>query len=299
MRAEAIPLRPLTLAERLDAAVELLRRNAVGLISVGAVLALVEQGLLYPLRRLADVSPPFYFDIYLRHLGAYWLLLATGLGTEAAIIAVLGGLAARAAVPALTGRGLGGVVGSRGGLGGAVGSRAGTAPRWLAGRGSRTGPLILVALLVGVGAALTSAAGFVPWFAWYLFTGLAAPALIIERRNPLNALGRSFVMVSRGSLRPGGNRLLGYLAWFFIRLALAIGGVQALLFITQLDGRGWLYAASITAWVAVNTIAYAVLGCLDAVLHLENRMRVEGLDIALTRALRRGAPTDRILVGER
>ena len=33
--------------------------------------------------------------------------------------------------------------------------------------------------------------------------------------------------------------------------------------------------ASGAAWAAANAIAYAVLGCLDAVLHLENRMRVE------------------------
>jgi hypothetical protein len=279
VRGDVIPLRPLTLAERLDAAVELLRRNAVGLLSVSAVLAVLEQGLLFPLRRLAGVAPPFYVDIYLHHLGAYWLLVATGLGTEAAIIAMLGGLAARAAVPALTG--------------------GPAAPRWLGGRGSRLGALVLLALVVGAGAALTAAAGLVPWFAWYVFTGLAAPALIVERRAPFGAVGRSFVMVGRGHLRPGGNRLLGYLAWFFIRLALAIGGVQALLFVAGLRGSGWLYAASVTAWVVVNTIAYAVLACLDAVLHLENRMRVEGLDIALTRALRRGAPTARILVGDR
>jgi hypothetical protein len=282
MRGEVIPLRPLTLAERLDAAVELLRRNALGLLCAAAVLAVVEQALLYPLRALADVSPPWYFDPYLHHPGFYWLLVATGFGTESAIITVLGGVAARVAVPALTGQG--------------------TAPKWPVGRAARLGGLAVLALVIGLGGLLTAAAGLLPWIFWYMFTGLAGPSLVIERRGPFAALGHGIVMVHRGGWRPAGNRLLGYLAWYFIRLALAFGGVAALLFVARLyevPGRAWVYAASITAWVIVNTVAYAVLGCFDAVLHLENRMRVEGLDIALARTLRRGAPADRILVGGR
>jgi hypothetical protein len=282
LRGEVIPLRPLTLAERLDAAVELLRRNAFGLLCAAAVLAVLEQALLYPLRSLADVSPPWYLDPYLHHPGAFWLLIAAGFGTESAIVTVLGGLAGRVAVPALTGEG--------------------TAPKWPVGRGARLGPLAVLALVVGLAGILTAAAGLFPWIFWYMFTGLAAPALVIERRTPFAALGHGIVMVHRGGWRPAGNRLLGYLAWYFIRLALAFGGMWALLFVAtfyEVPGRAWVYAASVTAWVVVNTIAYSVLGCFDAVLHLENRMRVEGLDIALTRTLRRGAPTERILVGGR
>jgi hypothetical protein len=277
-----IPLRPLTLAERLDAAVELLRRNALGLLCAAAVLAVLEQGLLYPLQSLADARPPWYLDPYLDHLGYFWLLIAVGLGTESAIVTVMGGLAGRVAVPALTGEG--------------------TAPKWPVGRDARLGGLAVLALVVGLGAVLTAAAGLLPWIFWYMFTGLAAPALVIERRGPLGALGHGFVMVHRGAWRPAGNRLLGYLAWFFIRLALAFGGMAALLYVAtfyQVPGRAWVYAASITAWVVVNSVTYAVLGCFDAVLHLENRMRVEGLDIALGRTLRRGAPGGRVLAGGR
>ncbi len=104
-------------------------------------------------------------------------------------------------------------------------------------------------------------------------------------------------MVARGRLRPGGIRLLGYLAWYSIRLALAVGGMAALRLIVHLPGETWATLASMAGWVIVNTVAYAVLGCLDAVLHLENRMRVEGLDLALGRALRRGVPPGRILAG--
>lgn len=277
MRDEVIiPLRPLTMAELLDSALELLRRNARGLLAASAILAAIEQLLLYPVRAVAGAVPPYY-DPFEDRLGAVWLVLAVGLGTETAVIALLGGLAARAAVPALVG--------------------GDPAPRWLAGRGSRLGALLVLATLVGAGAALTAAAGLVPWFFWYLFTGLAAPALVIDRLGPVTALGRSFVMVGRGRWRPGGIRLLGYLAWYAIRLALAAGGTAALQLIVHLPGRTWSMLVTMAAWTIVNTVAYAVLGCLDAVLHVENRMRVEGLDLALGRALRRGVPPDRILAG--
>ena len=159
--------------------------------------------------------------------------------------------------------------------------------------------LTVLAVVVALGGALTAAAGFLPWIIWYVFTGLAAPALVIERRGPLSALGRSFALVGRGGLRPGAIRLLGYLAWWTIRLALAAGGYAALQLTGQLSGGVALRLAGVLAWVLVDTVAYAVLGCLDAVLHLETRMRVEGLDLALSRAARRGIPAEQILVGRR
>ncbi len=272
MRGEVVPLRPLTLAEILDAAVELLRRNASRLLLVSGVLAIVEQALLYPLRSLASVTPPLYWPS-LDRLGPYWLLVAAGFGTEVGILAVLGGLAARAAVPAL-------------------GHRVAPVRR-------RIGALSVLAVLVAVAGTLTAAAGFLPWIFWYVFTGLAAPALVIEGRGPFSALGRSFALVGRGGMRPGFIRLLGYLAWWTIRLALAAGGEAALQLTGQLSSGFALRLAGLIAWTLVNTVAYAALGCLDAVLHLENRMRVEGLDLALGRAARRGAPVDQILAGYR
>lgn len=270
MRGEVIPLRPLTLSEILDAAVELLRRNATRLLATSAGLSLAEGLLLYPFQVLAGVTAPWYFP-HQNRLGQYWLLFATGLGTELAVIAVLGGLAARAAVPAL------GVVVAR-------------HPR-------QVGGMTVLAVVVGLAGTLTAAAGFLPWIVWYVFSGLAAPILVMERRSPLAALGRSFALVGRGGLRPGAIRLLGYLAWWAIRLALAAGGAAVLQLTGQVSSRLALGVAGLIAWVVVNTVAYAVLGCLDAVLHLENRMRVEGLDLALGRALRRGLPAEQILVG--
>ncbi|HKT04493.1 MAG TPA: hypothetical protein VJT31_33675, partial [Rugosimonospora sp.] len=97
-----LPLRPLTLGELLDAGVTLLRRHAGTLLLTGAALAVAEQAALYPIRRVALLSPE-YWAVDQDHLGAYWLLLAAGLGSEAMIIALLGGLAAPAALAALVG----------------------------------------------------------------------------------------------------------------------------------------------------------------------------------------------------
>jgi hypothetical protein len=289
---ERFPLRLLTIGELLDAAINLLRRNALGLLALGAGLAAIEQLLLYPLRRAAAMTPPWYFPPYLDRLGWYWLLLAAGLGTEAAAIALLGGQAARAAVADL----------------------ADVPPR-------RIGAQLVLALVTGVGAALTAAAAWLPWIFWFMFTGLGPPALAVDRRavptrptgpgqpaglgqpagpgavrllaiGPLAAFGRGMALVARGGWRPGGIRLLGYLAWWTIRLALGVGTIALLSLAVDVHNSGWAYLASGVAWAIVNAVAYAALGCLDAVVHLENRMRVEGLDIAVTRALRRGEPAE-------
>jgi hypothetical protein len=51
------------------------------------------------------------------------------------------------------------------------------------------------------------------------------------------------------------------------------------------------------AYLLANALAYPMLACLDAVLHLEARMRTEGLDIALRRSLHLGTDPTPVLVG--
>ena len=299
--AEALPLRPLTVGEVLDAATNLLRRYAVPLLSSSLVLATLEQLLLYPLRRAAGVVPPWYYPP--DRFGAYWLLLAAGLGTEGIILTLLGGLAARAALADLLGR----------------------APGRLLSGAARPGALLALAVLIGLASFLGAAGGLLPWLLWYLLTTLAAPALLIDRwtlpgrpgipppgasappgpfapLGPFAAIGRSIGLVSRSGWRPGRIRLLGYLAWLVIRLALGAGTWSL---VTAILGNyypqygeaipGWAWPAAMATWTLVNTVAYAALGCLDAVLHLETRMRVEGLDLALSRALRTDRPTESAL----
>ncbi|MFD0823756.1 hypothetical protein ACFQ0D_36770, partial [Micromonospora zhanjiangensis] len=145
---------------------------------------------------------------------------------------------------------------------------------------------VVLAVLYGV------AAGTVlGWPVAYLLFGLAMPALVIDRVGPVAALGRSVRLCTRSGLRAGGIRLLGYLAWLFIRLATGIGGWVALRLLID-TGVAWRdHLVTGLAWLMINAIAYPVLGCLDTVLHLEARMRSEGLDITLRRAVRHGVST--------
>jgi hypothetical protein len=56
--------------------------------------------------------------------------------------------------------------------------------------------------------------------------------------------------------------------------------------------KAWPGIAFTVAWVVVNTVAYAMLACFDAVLYLDTRVRTEGLDIAVARTLRQGRPVE-------
>jgi hypothetical protein len=267
-----LPLRPLTFGELLDAAVLLLRGNAKVFLLVAAILAAGEQVLLYPLRIAAGIRPPFGLP-YSDRLGEYWLMLGVGLGTEVAIIALVGGLTARAAGPAL-----GGV---------RLSSRELLDPN-----GGRFLAVAVVALVVGTIATVAALAGLLPWIFAYGLLGFTVPAVVIDRVSPGRALLRSIGLAGRGGMRAGWIRLGGYLGWFFVRLALNLGGLALVrLFLGDVH-QTWVMYLQIAALAAVNAVAYAMLASLDAVLHLENRMRCEGLDIVLSRARHRGRPME-------
>ncbi|MEV4758451.1 hypothetical protein AB0J86_25565 [Micromonospora sp. NPDC049559] len=254
----------MTVGELLDAAMALLRTRAAPLLGWGFLVALLEQVVLFPLRQLADVVN-VVFPAEDRW-GWFWLLLVTGFATEAACIALLGGLSSAAAPRAL------------------LGPAAPLRPA----RPLATGVVAVVAALV-CGLAAVSV---VAWPIAYALLGLAVPAVVLDRLDPGRALLRSIGLVVRSGLRAGGIRLLGYTSWLLIRLATGIGSYAALgLFVdTGVAWRDHLVLG--LAWLAVNAVAYPVLACLDTVLHLETRMRNEGLDIALRRATSRGVSAE-------
>lgn len=287
-QAGALPLRPLTTGELLDAAAVLLRSRGLRLLGLGALLALSEQAILFPLRRLADVDITYFPDE--SGLFAFAFVIIAGLAMEAFCIAVLGGVAATQAPGAM------------------LGTSAPARPR------SRIGPVIAVGVVAAMacgatgwsflvlpvplqvfGLVLAFLATALVWPIAYGLLGLAAPAAVIDQLAPVRALGRSLRLASRSFMRAGWIRVLGYLAWLFIRVGLGYATVAIV---------GLVYSSpSNTAdnvimgliFVGVNALAYTMLGCLDVVLHLEARMRFEGLDIALRRSVRRGVATDAAL----
>jgi hypothetical protein len=259
-----VPLRPMTLGELLDAAVALLRQRALPLLTVAAALAVAEQALLGPLRDSVGATPPFYGP---GGGEGWWLMAAVGFATEAAVITVLGGFAAAAAVPALLGR---------------------TVSHRQVWRRARPGAMVPAAVLVGAVAGVAALCGFVPWLAAYGLLGLVAPALVIDRtRGVFGALRRSVELSGRSGLRAARIRLVGYLTWFAVRFALGAGwtAVASPLTGERPDWQPWVVAM---AWLLANTLAYPALACLDAVVLLETRIRTEGLDIAVNRSRSRG-----------
>ncbi|GHJ10024.1 hypothetical protein TPA0907_43910 [Micromonospora humidisoli] len=257
-----LPRRPLTVGELLDSAVLLLRAQGRVLIPLGVLLAAGEQLLLYPLRRLADALPPVWWSDN-GVFPLWWQLLAVGAATEAVLVLLLGNPAARAAGAALLGR------------------RA-TVAELLRPAGARWGVTLLLAPAVGL-LMLTAALLGPAWLVGYGLLGSVAAAVVLDRVPGVSAVPRAARVAVRG--RAAAVRLLGYLGWWVLRVGLALGlffGVESL-HLVDLADPDLRVAAAMLAFGTVNSVAYPALACLDAVIHLDTRMRTEGLDIQLAR----------------
>ncbi|MEU8263754.1 hypothetical protein AB0C02_24400 [Micromonospora sp. NPDC048999] len=257
----------MTVGELLDAATTLLRTRVRLLLGVGFLVALLEQVVLFPLRQAADVT--YLVFPHEDRWGWYALLLLVGFGTEMAGIAVLGAFTSGAGPRALLGA---------------------AAPA----RPVPVGRAALLALTIGLFATVAGAT-VVAGPVVFLLLGLVMPALVIDRLGPGRALLRSMSLSVRRVLRAGWIRLLGYLSWLFIRLATGIAGWAALGLFLDTGTAERDHLATGAAWLLVNTLAYPTLACLDTVLHLDLRMRTEGLDLGLRRALSRRVSCDAAL----
>jgi hypothetical protein len=257
----------------LDAAVQLVRIHGRTLLPVAAVLAIVEQAVLWPLREAMGV-PLIGGSAGIADLGPYWLVLGIGAGLEALIIIGLGPIAGQAAAADLT--------------------HTPTRTRDLLAAGARRfgalaviGPVVLI--LVTVSALLGPL-----WLVGYALFGLAGVALTIERRGPFSALGRAAALSVRGGMRATRVRILGYISWLLLRFGFFLGlGAAADFLLLGRQAAGWLLVVGL---VLANTTAYATLAALDAAALLEVRIRSEALDLWLSRAAEHGALTTEALV---
>ena len=264
-----IPLRPMTLGELLDAAMALLRRRALPLLSVAAVLAGLEQLALAPLRSWGHMTPSWYGPTE-DDLFAWWITVAAGFGFELVILTLLGAMAGAAAGPAMLGTEL--------------------RHRRLF---RRFGIAIPLALLLGLVGAMGALLFLVPWMVFFGFFAMTGAALTNDRaRNPL---GRSAVLAGRGLARGFWVLTVAYLTWSAVRIALGAGWIELVSQATgyEPDGQTWLVPLARTL---ANAVAYAALACLSAVLLLEVRVRTEGLDILISRTRSRGGDPGASLV---
>lgn len=277
-RPAALPRRPLTIGELLDAAVQLVRSRALIIFPLAAAFAILEQAILFPLRRWlgVDFLDGFQGEFW-DTVGALWLVATIGFGLEAFIITTLGAWTGRAAAEDLVGAEPSGARLLR--------------PRW-----REVGSLSIAAPVTAVLSTLGGLLGPL-WVLGYGLFGLAGAAIGMERRGPFGALGRAAGLTFRNGMRVTWVRVLGYSAWLVLRLGFFVG-VAALFDYIPLDavGRFWVTTAG---FVVANSAAYLFLAALDAVTLAETRFRNEGLDIWLSRAERHAPLTPQALAVSR
>lgn len=271
-RQAALPRRPLTIGELLDAALQLARGRAALLLLPAAVFAIAEQAVLYPVREALGVDLINGFDNgFWGSVGELWLVVAFGFGLEAFIITNLGPWAGRIAAADLTGD-----------------PKTAKPPGIAQMLGASLGGVV-AAVCVCLGALVGPV-----WILGYAFVGVAGAVIGLERRGPFGALSRAASLAFRGGMRVTWARSLGYLAWLLLRLGFLLG-VLSLFQYFSVDNVGAFWILTVGLAIA-NTVAYTYLAALDAAAVVESRFRIEGLDIWLSRAERHGPLTPDSLV---
>lgn len=278
-----LPLRPLNFGEVLDGAVDLLRTHAKIVFSASVVVAVIAQlvTLAFTLPFMGEINgltsldpdtvAPGQFEQQL--LASYFALFGGSLAgefTRILGIALMSGFLA--------------VVVGRDVLGQPVTGRA----VWQEFK-PRLVPLLGVSLLftVMVGAGLVLC--FLPGVALWVMFALAAPALALERCGTRRSLARSMELLkNNGWVRVLGVMALSYLVVRIVEQVImlpfaAVGVLNAVL----RDAPEVVTAFTLLISAAGGVIALAVTTPLHAgvtaILYVDRRTRLEGLDIDLRR----------------
>jgi hypothetical protein len=259
-RPRPAPIRPLGVAEILDGAVRLVRRNARAVLTISVPFAVVRAGMVAVLRYAA-----------LQSSGASTLVLLGGLLVAAAVGTVLTGMLAPLFSSDLLGLPL----------------SAGESVRRV---GRKVWPLCVLALIVtvveGAGLVALGVGGIWLWGAW----AVAAPALVLERTGVRAALGRSQRLVARTFWRVWGVRALGWVLTSVLGLFVTLPFQALAAYLTDsnpFDASGAVSDAGLyVAILAVGSLVSAALlapitAAVDVLLYTDLRMRKEGMDIVL------------------
>jgi hypothetical protein len=258
--SSAAPLRPLGLAELLDGAVRLARRNARSVLIVSVPYAVVVSAatalLQYSTIRSEDAAA-------VAAIGT--LLLAISLGTV--LTAFL--------APLYSGDLLG---------------RPSTIGESLRRSGRRVLPLLVLgfvlAICEGAGLVACVVGGAWLWGVW----AVAAPAFALEGVGIRAALGRSVALVRRSFWRVWGIRALGWLLTYvltqlillpFAVLALWGSGVDPLSRSGDAANAGIYVLIAAGGQLIAAALLAPVTAAIDVLLYTDLRMRREGMDIVL------------------
>jgi hypothetical protein len=259
-RPRPAPIRPLGVAEILDEAVRLVRRNLRAVLVVSVPFAIVQAGLA-ALLQYATIDPTNVATVGV--LGT--LLVGLALGT------VLTGLLAPLFSIDL------------------LGTRI-SARESVQRVGRRIWALILLAVVVtvaeGAGLVALVVGGVWLWGLW----AVAAPALVLEGTGMRDALSRSLRLVRGTFWRAWGIRALGWLLVTVLRLFIGLPFEALAAWVTGSDLLGNNPSISSPAvYVAIVAVGAVVSGALltpisaaiDVLLYTDLRMRKEGMDIVL------------------
>jgi hypothetical protein len=258
--AGCVPLRPLGLADILDGAVRVVRRNPRVMLGLSVLFA-VARGLVVTGLELAGVSSVANLELLGSVVGALLGAVLTGMLTLVVTQDVLGERLDLAAVWArVRGR------------------------TWaLVGLSIVTGLLEYLGLFVLVGVWL--------WGIW----AVAVPALMVERTTIRRALGRSYTLVNGMFWRVWGIRALGWLMLTVIGLVVIVPfdliglALDSSSLSNVFNGDGIPLALLIVQGVGAvlsTTVTAPVRAAIDALLYVDLRTRREALDITVQLAMR-------------
>jgi hypothetical protein len=284
----AVPLRPLAMGEILDGAMSLLHRFPAATLGLGAAVMTVQLALTVPVQFLTQ---GFTFSLISRDTtggaGLDPVLALLGVALSTTLLAVIAS-ACTGVVSGLTAA----VVGDA-----ALGHPVAPRSVWTQVR-TRMWPLIGLALLVavagGIGQLLLLAG-------WVFLTGVLAvaiPAVVLERAGVIRAIRRSWDLTIGDFFRVLGIRLLALFVGWVLQTLVGLPFLLASLVVTfdgsggQVPGDGQLLAGVVLAGLgtfAGSVVSAPFLGCVDALLYTDRRMRAEGLDIEIGQRVRRAA----------
>ncbi|KDN19395.1 membrane protein [Amycolatopsis rifamycinica] len=282
-----IALRPLNIGDILDGAITAIRRHALLVLGIGAVVAVITAALTFVLQKylLTDLKGfattvelgPAATDEELRNalfgtFGDLFVVLISSTLLSTFLLTVTTGLMAAVMGRAALGREVTFGIAWRE-----------VQPRLL----PLLGVAFVYALLSTIGVMLCIIPGVLAWVFW----ALAAPALVLERGTFREAFARSVKLVGGAFWRVLGVLLLARIIESFfeniIQLPFTVGtGVFSQMFtpgkVTVPSTGDLLLAAA--GQIIAGTVAIPFVALVTVIVYLDQRMRREGMDIELARA---------------
>lgn len=276
-----IPLRPLSVGEILDGAVQTMRRHPALVFGVSAIVAVVAGALdlassywfLSDLPDPGQLGPAATQEEQMRFLSETFGRLLATLGVTLVISLLIRTFLA-GFITVVVGK--------------AVLGRPATLRESLTELRPRLLPLLGLTVLVTIIVAVASVFLIIPGIWLWAMLNLAAPALVLEQGRVGQAMKRSWRLVSGSWWRVFGILLLTGIAAAIISMVIEIPfGVGLGFSASSADVANQSFGSQLLAalgGVVAETIVGPFTAAATALLYIDQRMRKEGMDIQLARS---------------